>query len=70
MSQVVLKDLPSTIVDTEISFNNIWTTYNKEALIETIEFLEDYIYISEREHHNNIEYIEQSDINSLISKYK
>jgi len=72
MSQVILKGLPSTIVDTEINFSNTQniTLINRDAIVETIEFLEDYIYISRRENQSNIEYVEKSDINNLISKYK
>ena len=39
--------------------------------MEAIEFLEDYLYISNREgNKNNISYVSEQDISNLLSKYK
>ncbi len=45
MTQVILKNLPSTIAYAEINFA-IPESVNKEVIVETIEYLEDFLYIS------------------------
>ena len=71
MSQVVLKNLPSTFSDIEINFADPLKDINKKSLIEAIEFLEDYLYISNREENkDNISYVLEQNISDLLSKYK
>jgi len=72
MAQIVLKDLPLSLADAEISFRRIWdyNSINNDILQETIEFLEDYLYIWKREKQANIEYVWEEDVMDLISKYK
>jgi hypothetical protein len=70
MSQIILKNLPTTFIDRKIDFSlNILDWIDKNILVDTIEYLQDYLYINERVNEKT-EYVEESDVLNLISKYK
>ena len=71
MTQVLIKNIPSTFSDLELNFNNKLDLENREALIEVIEYLEDYLYVSDRwKKEENIEYVWKKNVLDLISEYK
>lgn len=71
MITIILKELLSTIVNKEINFSsNKLKEDDKEVLIDLIEYIEDYLYVSEREKEGNVEYVKKNTVMDLISKYK
>jgi hypothetical protein len=70
MSQVLLKNLPSTFVDAEINLSsNVLNIDNRAILQDTIEYLQDFLYVSERGN-QQFEYVEEKNVLDLISNYK
>lgn len=71
MSQVILKNLPNTIANREINLGSkSLNSKDRELLIEALEYIEDYLYIANREKQHNIEFVEKKDVLDLISKHK
>ncbi|MBT3726144.1 hypothetical protein HOG21_00090 [bacterium] len=70
MTQVLLKNIPSTFKNIEINFKEKLKEHDKENLMDAIEFLEDYLYISNREKNSNtINYVAESEVDYLLEKY-